>query len=143
MLCRPAVPRWPTRTACARGDGRCSCSVSSPAPPVHTLWRGIDARARGLGGPGRPRNAPALSGLAAALCAQPGEHVAARLQRETRTRHITETGISCHRKSLTYLCHFNALHSEPGFKKNTKQQYTPPWLFRENLSLLLKGLFMI
>lgn len=97
---------------------------------------------RGPAAPGmHPEGCQCLAGvLCSALCARAGEHVAALLQSETRTRHITETGISCHRKSLTYLCHFNALHSEPGLKKpNTR----PPRLFRDNLSLFLKGLFMI
>lgn len=103
---------------------------------LHMLWQEIAMWAQGMGD--NPNNVAAstLRGLAApgmhpeqcqllagalcsALCAQAGEHVAARLRSETRTRHITETGISCHCKSFTYLCHFNALHSEPGLKKKT------------------------
>jgi len=116
---------------CAQGSAD---SAHAPNPHQHhlghKLWQGIAAWAGGMGttrlqaprGPGCPRNAPEwcqrLAGaLCSALCAQAGEHVAARLRSETRTRHIIETGISCHRKSLTYLCHFNALNSEPGLKK--------------------------
>lgn len=91
----------------------------------NATWARGTSTLRGLAAPGmHPEQCQCLAGvLCSALCAQAGQHVAARLRSETRTRHISETGISCHRKTFTYLCHFNALHSEPGLKKT---QYTPP-----------------
>lgn len=119
-------PGWLTGSAVAALRGRWMM------PMLHVLtstaWFTCCGRESGQPGcehpegPGCPRNAPgAVSApgrcLCSARCAQAGEHVAVRLRSETRTRHIIETGISCHRRSLTYLCHFNALHSEPGLKK--------------------------
>lgn len=125
-------PGWLT------GSGVVAFEWLIPNAPRHRWWQNAtwapgmeDHRAtstlRGLAAPGmHPEQCQCLAGvLCWALCAQAGQHVAARLRSETRTRHISETGISCHCKTFTYLCHFNALHSEPGLKKN-KPQYTPP-----------------
>lgn len=130
-LALPRLANW-QRSGCAWGSVD---DAHAPRPHqhhlVHMLWQGIATWAggtegnlaastlRGPAAPGmHPEQCQRLAGvLCWARCAQAGEHVAARLRSETRTRHIIETGISCHRKSLTYLCHFNALHSEPGLKK--------------------------
>lgn len=64
-----------------------------------------------------PRGAAAWQG--SVLC-RAGQHVAVWLWSRTRTRRVIETGISCHRNSLTYLCHLNALHSEVGRFKKTQ-----------------------
>lgn len=126
----PSLPAPPGSPAVAE----CHMSTRDGEQPGHE-------QPEGLAAPGmHAEQCQGLAGvLCSALCAQAGQHVAARLLSETRPRHISETGISCHRKTFTYLCHFNALHSEPGLKKTTIHS---PWLFRDNFSLFLKGLFM-